>query len=282
MLQEPESPRDEEAADVPGEEESTPARLCPRCNMLKPLSHFMKRTGKRSGKNARRGMCRACRKKTKKLHRLAAPEAPPAAPVEAVKPAETAAPGKARKKKKATLPVGTGLDSTGLDSTGTAGIARPAAAASGEELQAAPPMRRLSRRPLPEPPPKPPGPDASVLRPTREGIIRMRGHTDKGRRWVQETDLETASVLVREFAAVVVNAHTIRRLYSNKKFKRYILMRDQYTCYFCGEYGDTIDHLLPRSRGGHTTPMNCVCACNLCNQSKANRSLEDFMEGAED
>jgi 5-methylcytosine-specific restriction endonuclease McrA len=110
----------------------------------------------------------------------------------------------------------------------------------------------------------------------------MRGHTDKGRRWVQETDLETASVLVKEYAAVVVNAHTIRRLYSNKKFKRYILMRDQFTCYFCGEYGDTIDHLLPRSRGGHTTPMNCVCACSLCNQSKANRSLEDFMEGVED
>ncbi|MNC58429.1 HNH endonuclease [compost metagenome] len=81
---------------------------------------------------------------------------------------------------------------------------------------------------------------------------------------------------------MVVNAHTIRRLYSNKKFKRYILMRDQFTCYFCGEYGDTIDHLLPRSRGGHTTPMNCVCACSLCNQSKANRSLEDFMEGVED
>jgi hypothetical protein len=137
--------------------------------------------------------------------------------------------------------------------------------------------RRISKRPLPAPPPKPHGPDESVLRPTREGIIRMRGQTDKGKRWYQETDLETAAVLVREFAAVVVNPHTIRRLYTNKNFRRYILMRDHYTCHFCGEYGDTIDHLLPRAKGGHTTPINCVCACNLCNQSKADRSLEDFM-----
>lgn len=142
--------------------------------------------------------------------------------------------------------------------------------------------KRRTRRPLPELPPRPEGPDASVLRPTRQGIIRMRGRTDKGRRWQQETDLETAVTLVREYAAVVVNRHTIRRIYNNKTFRRYILMRDQYTCHFCGEYGDTIDHLLPRAKGGHTTPANCVCACNVCNQSKAARDLEEFMEDFEE
>lgn len=217
----------------PGEETEQPDRLCPRCNALKPVSHFMKRSGKRAGRNARRGICRACRKKLRKQQKPAATRQP-----EIVPPS---------------IP---------------------------EEGNAMPP-RRLSKRPLPVPPPRPQGPDASVLRPTRDGIIRMRGQTDKGRRWYQETDLETASVLVKEFAAVVVNPHTIRRIYSNKKFKRYILMRDQFTCHFCGEYGDTIDHLLPRAKGGHTTPVNCVCACNLCNQSKADKNLEDFMADAD-
>lgn len=120
--------------------------------------------------------------------------------------------------------------------------------------------------------------NAAALRPNRHGVVGMRGKTDKGRRWYQETDLETAVVLVREHAAVVVNRHTIRRLFSNKAFRRYILTRDNYTCYFCGEYGDTLDHLLPRSKGGHTTPFNCVCACTLCNQSKADRDLDEFME----
>ncbi|WP_254639322.1 HNH endonuclease, partial [Cohnella sp. GbtcB17] len=119
--------------------------------------------------------------------------------------------------------------------------------------------------------------DASQLQATREGFVRMRGRTDKGRGWYQEIDLEMAVTLVREHAAVVVNRHTIRRLLSNRDFRMMILNRDKYTCYFCGDYGDTIDHLLPRSKGGHTTPDNCVCACNLCNQTKANRDLDEFV-----
>ncbi|MBO9600238.1 MAG: HNH endonuclease [Cohnella sp.] len=105
----------------------------------------------------------------------------------------------------------------------------------------------------------------------------MRGKTDNGRKWYQEIDPYLAYVLVKENAAVVVNRHTIRRLYGNKEFRRLILERDEYTCYFCKQYGDTIDHLLPRAKGGHTTPDNCVCACNLCNQSKADKDLEVFM-----
>ncbi|WP_397330611.1 HNH endonuclease [Paenibacillus polymyxa] len=119
--------------------------------------------------------------------------------------------------------------------------------------------------------------DPASLRTNRQGMVRMRGKTDKGRRWHQEVDMELAVTLVKEKAAVVVNRYTIRRLFSNKDFKRYILTRDHYTCYFCGSYGDTIDHLLPRAKGGHTTPLNCVCACNLCNQSKAAMDAEEFM-----
>lgn len=104
----------------------------------------------------------------------------------------------------------------------------------------------------------------------------MRGKTDRGRRWQQEIELALAVTLVREHAAVVVNSHTIRRLFTNKEFRDFILQRDHYTCRFCGEYGDTIDHLLPRAKGGHTTPDNCVCACNLCNQMKADRDVEEF------
>ncbi|MDB4868185.1 MAG: endonuclease [Cohnella sp.] len=144
------------------------------------------------------------------------------------------------------------------------------------------------KRSRPKPSQRPPGLpisdplDASSLIPSRHGLIRMRGRTDKGHRWHQEIDLELAVTLVRERAAVPVNRHTIRRLFSNKDFRRYILMRDKHTCHFCGEYGDTIDHLLPRAKGGHTTPDNCVCACMICNQSKADRDLEEFVgAGAE-
>jgi len=158
----------------------------------------------------------------------------------------------------------------------------PAPAAADEGAKPTKTGRRKRKKatwvlpPLP-PPPRPEGPDPSVLSPGKSGVIWMRGHTDKGRRWRQETDLETAVTLVREYAAVVVNRRTIRRLHSNKAFREYILQRDNYTCYFCGKYGDTIDHIVPRAKGGHTTPLNCVTACRECNQNKAALDLEEFV-----
>lgn len=221
------------------EAESPSHKRCAHCQEVKPLTDFLRRTGRRSGKSSRRGACRACRKERKLLR--------------------SGSPGQQAK-------AGQPLHQREL-----ADGSPPA----GEEPALAP-KRRISR-PLPMPPPRPKGPDVSVLRLNRDGFIWMRGRTDKGRRWQQETDLETAATLVREYAAVVINRHTIRRLYSNKTFRHYILTRDNYICHFCGEYGDTIDHLLPRAKGGHTTPVNCVCACHICNQEKADRRLDEFI-----
>lgn len=59
--------------------------------------------------------------------------------------------------------------------------------------------------------------------------------------------------------------------------RRNIFRRDQYACQYCGARpgsgGLTIDHLLPRSRGGKSTWTNCVLACLRCNTKKGNRTL---------
>lgn len=52
-------------------------------------------------------------------------------------------------------------------------------------------------------------------------------------------------------------------------FRKQILQRDKYTCRYCGDFGDTLDHILPISRGGLTSPKNCVTACKICNHDKA-------------
>lgn len=237
----------EEAADGPHEDaaEHGGVKACLYCGEPKPLGDFLRRTGKRSGRESRRGACRDCRKRRRSqgLEALDAPSDP-------LPPSDVAQPHEP-------LP------------------------AESEAAESAP--KRRIRRPPPEPPEEALSEPTreSELRPTRQGTIRMRGRTDKGRRWQQETDLEMARCLVREHAAVLVNRFTIRRLYTNRSFRRYILERDRYICHFCGEYGDTIDHLLPRAKGGHTTPLNCVCACMLCNQNKADRDLDEFMEDAE-
>ncbi|WP_307344978.1 HNH endonuclease [Metabacillus malikii] len=56
-----------------------------------------------------------------------------------------------------------------------------------------------------------------------------------------------------------------------------ILVRDNYTCHYCGNYGDTVDHIIPKSKGGLTTPKNCICACNACNKEKADQDYNNFL-----
>ena len=55
-----------------------------------------------------------------------------------------------------------------------------------------------------------------------------------------------------------------------------IYMRDKFRCQYCGEKKSaaelTLDHILPRSRGGDNSPVNIVAACVACNNRKGNRT----------
>lgn len=61
--------------------------------------------------------------------------------------------------------------------------------------------------------------------------------------------------------------------------RRNIYVRDNYTCQYCGCIPPkdelTIDHVLPRSRGGKSTWENVVLACMRCNTRKGNRLLHE-------
>lgn len=67
--------------------------------------------------------------------------------------------------------------------------------------------------------------------------------------------------------------------------RRGVMRRDGYRCIYCNiSAGDshnghlltksdfTIDHLIPRSRGGGNSWSNTACACSSCNQRKGNRT----------
>lgn len=57
--------------------------------------------------------------------------------------------------------------------------------------------------------------------------------------------------------------------------RRGVLVRDKYTCAYCGlGNATTIDHILPRALGGLTTWQNCVAACEKCNSHKGHIPLE--------
>jgi hypothetical protein len=51
-----------------------------------------------------------------------------------------------------------------------------------------------------------------------------------------------------------------------------VLARDGHRCGYCPAAADTVDHVLPRSRGGRNTWRNTIAACYGCNQRKGDRS----------
>lgn len=61
--------------------------------------------------------------------------------------------------------------------------------------------------------------------------------------------------------------------------RRGVLARDRDVCQYCGAQPGrahlTVDHVLPRSRGGQTTWENVVTACRECNHRKGGRTPEE-------
>ncbi|MFO8101677.1 MAG: HNH endonuclease [Dehalococcoidia bacterium] len=53
-----------------------------------------------------------------------------------------------------------------------------------------------------------------------------------------------------------------------------VFSRDNYTCQYCGKQSNdlTLDHVVPRYRGGEHSWHNVVSACKNCNQRKAGRT----------
>ena len=70
--------------------------------------------------------------------------------------------------------------------------------------------------------------------------------------------------------------------YVNLPFKKVALSRvniykrDGYACLYCGKKDNlTLDHVLPRSRGGRDSWENLVSACQKCNTEKGNNTPEE-------
>lgn len=57
--------------------------------------------------------------------------------------------------------------------------------------------------------------------------------------------------------------------------RRGVLARDDHACQYCGAVAETVDHVVPRSRGGGHTWDNVVAACRRCNGVKRDRLLTE-------
>lgn len=107
--------------------------------------------------------------------------------------------------------------------------------------------------------------------------IEVRGKMANGHGYTYFVPYEKAVQMVNEKVAYVVHERLIRKYFDRETFRKLIFKRFGKECFYCGEFADTIDHMIPRSYGGLSSFSNCVPACSKCNSAKDNLTLDEFL-----
>jgi 5-methylcytosine-specific restriction endonuclease McrA len=58
--------------------------------------------------------------------------------------------------------------------------------------------------------------------------------------------------------------------------RRGVLRRDAHRCGYCGKSANTIDHVIPKSRGGQDSWENLVACCLRCNNAKSDKTPQEM------
>jgi len=91
-------------------------------------------------------------------------------------------------------------------------------------------------------------------------------------RVVRSASLELAVPSVIRLRAFVRVPYRTRSAVTN----RAVLRRDAHRCAYCGHRAATVDHVVPRSRGGLNEWENVVACCVRCNSRKSDRLLHEL------
>ena len=93
--------------------------------------------------------------------------------------------------------------------------------------------------------------------------------------WHDDWQVHSPSVTLTVPSVIIVRDFVKRRF--NTNFSRSnVYLRDNYMCQYCKQMFSnkelTLDHVIPRSKGGKTTWTNIVSACKQCNNQKGSHT----------
>jgi len=87
-----------------------------------------------------------------------------------------------------------------------------------------------------------------------------------------ETTTLSRPMVIRLVSYVRIPRYSQRR----KITRRAVFARDDWTCQYCGSRSNlTVDHVVPRSKGGSSDWENIVASCAPCNRRKGNLLLRN-------
>jgi 5-methylcytosine-specific restriction endonuclease McrA len=93
---------------------------------------------------------------------------------------------------------------------------------------------------------------------------------------LKESDVELRSIeQTIAIPKVAVLTYYVRAPYARRVAlnRENIFIRDSFSCQYCGEDAESIDHIMPKSKGGSHEWSNVVACCKKCNLLKADKLL---------
>lgn len=125
----------------------------------------------------------------------------------------------------------------------------------------------------------------SIIKTERAFVIALKGNAEIVHEYPEffklvNPDLNISKPsIIRIFRYVNVPFHKVPLTRYN------VFKRDNYECVYCNKKGDrktlTIDHVIPKSKGGKDTWVNLVTSCRKCNLEKADLTLKEFGKNIE-
>lgn len=108
-------------------------------------------------------------------------------------------------------------------------------------------------------------------------VLMLKGVAQAEETQAGEVHSTTKSVSVPSVIRLLTYRHIPQQ--SRALSRKNILLRDRNTCQFCGHIFSasdlTLDHVVPRSRGGRSSWENLVACCYECNNRKGDRTPEE-------
>jgi len=104
-----------------------------------------------------------------------------------------------------------------------------------------------------------------------KGVAATEEHSSSHVHSARQAIAVPSVIRLLEYRRIPMQARSLSR--------KNILTRDRYTCQYCHRTFSTneltLDHVIPRSRGGSSTWENLVACCHPCNRRKGNRLLAE-------
>ena len=79
---------------------------------------------------------------------------------------------------------------------------------------------------------------------------------------------------------LLLNLIALTPKYARREFRQQIFKDWNWQCAYCSkqlnENTATIDHIVPKYKGGHNVRSNMCCCCSQCNRDKASTLIEDW------